>query len=139
MLISVIVLFLVCWGPRIIMNLVKVVGLNDFSTAIYTLQVVFNILPVLHACMNPIIYSFMSKNFRKALRRQWERLGCKRNLSEPGNCGSSAFNRMHHNATVQHGGLRLRSKPSLSSSTCNTEFTKNSEIDNLTAVIDTVV
>lgn len=31
-------------------------------------QIVINVLPFIHSCVNPIIYGFMSKNFRSRMK-----------------------------------------------------------------------
>lgn len=70
MLILVIVLFLICWGSRISMEISIKVGLESFSQGIYFLRVVVNMLPYVHSCLNPFIYSLMSKNFRRSMWRR---------------------------------------------------------------------
>ena len=85
MLILVIILFLICWGPKLILamilKLAKVFGLEVYTQPIYVGRVVFSLIPFVHSCINPIIYSFMSKNFRRSLERQLSRCcglcGCK--------------------------------------------------------------
>jgi len=86
MLILVIVLFLICWGPKLILaiflKLAVIFKLDVYSTTWYNLRVTFSLIPFIHSCINPIIYSFMSKNFRRAMARQFGRVaavfGCKR-------------------------------------------------------------
>lgn len=73
MLILVIVLFLICWGSRLSMEISIKVGLSTFSQEIYFLRIAINLLPYVHSCLNPLIYSLMSKNFRRSM---WRRLHC---------------------------------------------------------------
>ncbi len=73
MLILVIVLFLFCWGSRLCMEISIKVGLESFSQGIYILRIAINLLPYVHSCLNPFIYSLMSKNFRRSM---WRRLHC---------------------------------------------------------------
>ena len=73
MLILVIVLFLICWGSRLSMEISIKVGLNTFSQEIYFLRIAINLLPYVHSCLNPFIYSLMSKNFRRSM---WRRIHC---------------------------------------------------------------
>lgn len=73
MLILVIVLFLICWGSRLSMEILIKVGLDTFSQEIYFLRIAINLLPYVHSCLNPFIYSLMSKNFRRSM---WRRLHC---------------------------------------------------------------
>ncbi|XP_047103400.1 galanin receptor 2a-like [Schistocerca piceifrons] len=138
MLILVVVLFLLCWGPRIIMNMLTKIGLQSFTPTEYTMRVVFNILPVIHACFNPVIYSFMSKNFRRSLKRQFETLGCRRNLSRH---RSSSFrsSRLHHGTITQQTSIRPRYTLSSSSSTYNADVTRHTEMENTDSVNSTVV
>lgn len=56
MLILVVVLFLICWGPRLLLNTIIKWGLKNFSPAIYQLRFIFNLLPFVHSCINPVIY-----------------------------------------------------------------------------------
>ncbi|XP_049953328.1 galanin receptor type 1-like isoform X1 [Schistocerca serialis cubense] len=138
MLILVVVLFLLCWGPRIIMNMLTKIGLQSFTPTEYTMRVVFNILPVIHACFNPVIYSFMSKNFRRSLKRQFETLGCRRNLSRH---RSSSFrsSRLHHGTITQQTSIRPRYTLSSSSSTYNADVMRHTEMENTDSVNSTVV
>lgn len=73
MLILVVILFLVCWGPRLIMEIVIKCCLSTFNHAIYTLRIVFYLLPFVHSCLNPIVYGFMSTKFRRRMLRFFER------------------------------------------------------------------
>nr|XP_042900361.1 cholecystokinin receptor type A-like [Parasteatoda tepidariorum] len=67
MLILVIILFLMCWGPRLIMHVIIKHGLNSFTDHIYNLRVATYLLSFAHSAINPIIYGFMSTNFRKMM------------------------------------------------------------------------
>ncbi|XP_037092317.1 galanin receptor type 2-like isoform X2 [Pollicipes pollicipes] len=67
MLILIIALFMLCWGPRLIMRLMMVLGLPFYSNSTYSLKVAFYLLPFVHSCMNPVIYTLMSTNFRRLL------------------------------------------------------------------------
>lgn len=67
MLILVVILFMVCWGPRLVMEIYLKCCLNDFSPAAYTLRFVFYLLPFVHSCLNPLVYCFMSSKFRARL------------------------------------------------------------------------
>lgn len=73
MLILVVLLFLICWGSRLCMEISIKVGLESFSQGIYILRIAINLLPYVHSCLNPFIYSLMSKNFRRSM---WRRLHC---------------------------------------------------------------
>ena len=134
MLILVVVLFLVCWGLPIIMQVIIKFNLHSFTPTVYTLRVTFNLLPFIHACMNPFIYSFMSKNFRRALRRQLEKIGLrKRNRhgsgSRNGHGSLSRTSRMQRSIPTMRG-LRInpgQNSTSSSTTNCLTDITKHTD------------
>lgn len=136
MLILVVVLFLVCWGLPIIMEVIIKFNLHSFTPAVYTLRVTFKLLPFIHACMNPFIYSFMSKNFRRSLRRQLEKMGFRKRRrhgsgSRTGHGSLSRTSRTHRSTPTMQG---FRIKPghtSTSSSTtnCLTDLTKHTDTE----------
>ena len=51
------------------------VGLDVFTTGTYAMRIAFFLMPFIHACINPFVYCFMSKNFQRSMRRQLLRLG----------------------------------------------------------------
>ncbi|GIY50851.1 galanin receptor type 2 [Caerostris extrusa] len=67
MLILVIILFLLCWGPRLVMHAMIKHGLNNFTVHMYNMRVAAYLLSFTHSAINPIIYGFMSTNFRKMM------------------------------------------------------------------------
>nr|XP_027215599.1 galanin receptor type 2-like [Penaeus vannamei] len=71
MLIVVVVLFLLCWGPKLVMQMCITLGLRQFNQVFYNFNIVFVLLPFIHCCINPIIYCFMSKNFRRSMKRMF--------------------------------------------------------------------
>ena len=89
MLILVVVLFLFCWGSRLSMEISIKVGLDTFSQGMYFLRIAINLLPYVHSCLNPFIYSLMSKNFRRSMRR---RLQCLVSCSCTASCCRSFSN-----------------------------------------------
>ena len=56
MLILVVLLFLFCWGPRLLLNTLIKWGLSSYDTIVYQLRIAFNLLPFIHSCLNPFIY-----------------------------------------------------------------------------------
>lgn len=57
MLILVIVLFMLCWGPKIILDVWRGARSDGlFTRHAYNLQVFFGLLPFVHSCLNPVIY-----------------------------------------------------------------------------------
>ncbi|KAG7163054.1 Cholecystokinin receptor-like, partial [Homarus americanus] len=81
MLIVVVVLFLLCWGPRIVMEICINLGLRQFNQVFYNFNIVFILLPFIHCCINPIIYCFMSKNFRRSMKKRLEDSSCGRSCA----------------------------------------------------------
>ncbi|RWS13054.1 type-1 angiotensin II receptor-like isoform X1, partial [Dinothrombium tinctorium] len=67
MLILIVVLFLVCWGPRLLMEVIIKCCLDVFNHGTYTLRIVFYLLPFIHSCLNPIVYCLMSTKFRRRI------------------------------------------------------------------------
>lgn len=64
MLVLIVALFLLCWGPRLIMNVLVKLGLETYSTWIYNTRIICNLLSFVHSALNPFVYGFMSSNFR---------------------------------------------------------------------------
>jgi|GEM_PF-6596754 len=78
MLIFVVILFFICWGPRLVMEVLQKYHLVPFNNSMYRMRMTFNILTFIHACVNPFIYCFMSKNFRVRFLRIAELCGLKK-------------------------------------------------------------
>jgi hypothetical protein len=97
MLISIVVLYVICWAPLTINNLlvafeilpnINIGFLWYFRLTIYVLTYLnrYNILVKIKdfffffaiicnlSCANPILYSFMSKNFRKSFQLAFRKL-----------------------------------------------------------------
>ena len=70
MLVSIIVLFALCWGPSLIDNVLiafhKVDRLN-YGHLKY-IRMAFALMSYFNSCVNPIVYAFMSKNFRQSFK-----------------------------------------------------------------------
>ncbi|XP_023222808.1 cholecystokinin receptor type A-like [Centruroides sculpturatus] len=77
MLILIVILFLVCWGPRLILDIIKKCCLDVYNHGTYTIRFIFYLLPFVHSCLNPIVYCFMSTKFRKKMLRYFHRT-CRR-------------------------------------------------------------
>ncbi len=68
MLICVVILFLLCWGPRFIMELLMKMQFSWlYYEHVYWTRVILFLLPVVHAIFNPVVYFVMSRNFRTSL------------------------------------------------------------------------
>nr|KAG5701192.1 hypothetical protein BaRGS_023301 [Batillaria attramentaria] len=70
MLVAVVVLFALCWGPIIINNVLVAFGVLETLHVGYLkpMRQVFWLLAYLNSCLNPVVYGFMSKNFRESFR-----------------------------------------------------------------------
>lgn len=68
MLVTIIVLFMICWGPVTTNNLLVSFDVLDklHMGALKPIRQAFYVLSYINSCVNPIVYGFMSKNFRKA-------------------------------------------------------------------------
>ncbi|XP_013781336.1 allatostatin-A receptor-like [Limulus polyphemus] len=71
MVVIVVVIFAVCWCPIQIVLLLK--SLDKYELKLRPSRVIFqvasHILAYMNSCVNPILYAFLSENFRKAFRK----------------------------------------------------------------------
>ncbi|XP_022782767.1 pyroglutamylated RFamide peptide receptor-like [Stylophora pistillata] len=68
MVLSVTVLCAVCWLPNLIAYVLDFYGLNSHGDVVHTTTVV---LVSLNSAVNPIIYCFQSKDFRRHIKALW--------------------------------------------------------------------
>ena len=70
MLILVVILFLLCWGPRLIKNVIFNLSRNrSFSLFEQILFYSSELLPFVHSSLNPFVYGLMSRRFRSFIFR----------------------------------------------------------------------
>ena len=69
MVVVVVVIFALCWLPIQIIFMVQNFG--DFATDIFSIamQMAANCLAYMNSCVNPILYAFLSENFRRSFRK----------------------------------------------------------------------
>lgn len=67
MLIFIVIIFLICWGPRLIFNIMIKYGLSSFTNSAYTARVACYLLSFIHSAVNPFVYGLMSSNFRRMI------------------------------------------------------------------------
>lgn len=68
MLICVVMLFLLCWGPRFIMELLMKMQFSWlYYEHVYVIRIILFLLPMVHAILNPVVYFIMSRNFRTSV------------------------------------------------------------------------
>lgn len=70
MLVIVIILFALCWGPTLIDNvLVSFEMVDRFHYGhLKHIRQAFVLMSYFNSCVNPIVYAFMSKNFRESFK-----------------------------------------------------------------------
>ncbi|XP_052271529.1 cholecystokinin receptor type A-like [Dreissena polymorpha] len=68
MLVAIVLIYLVCWGPITTNNMLVSFGfVDDLHTGfLRPMRITFFILSYINSCTNPIVYAFMSKYFRKS-------------------------------------------------------------------------
>lgn len=70
MLVAVIVLFTICWAPSLIDNVLvafEFVGKLNYGYLKHMRQA-FALMSYFNSCVNPVVYAFMSKNFRATFK-----------------------------------------------------------------------
>ena len=71
MLVMVVSLFAICWGPILIDSILTSFGYLDaynYGALKYT-RPIMALMSYANSCINPIVYAFMSANFRNSFRR----------------------------------------------------------------------
>lgn len=86
MLVLIVVVFVVCWGPLLVDNVLTAWGyLPHIRTgSLKHMATTFHLMAYFNSCVNPIVYGFMSKNFRESFHKAVCRCCCgppKRQLS----------------------------------------------------------
>lgn len=70
MLMVIVVLFAICWGPILLNNLLvaaKVISDLHFGF-LKPMRMAFHLMSYANSCVNPIVYGIMSKNFQDSLK-----------------------------------------------------------------------
>ncbi|XP_076462073.1 allatostatin-A receptor-like [Babylonia areolata] len=67
MLVVIMVVFLVCWGPHLTINMLKRLEVNVYTHGSYHVWVMFACLPYIQSVINPVIYVLMSKKIRDSI------------------------------------------------------------------------
>ena len=108
MLVAVVVLFAVSWGPILFNNVLVAFGVLEQLHLgwLKPMRQVFWLLAYLNSSLNPIVYGFMSKNFRESFRNTMWRCVMRRPPNkEP---GANIYWRCSFQVTLsllQHSGL----------------------------------
>jgi len=71
----IVILFAICWSPTLIDNVLVAFELldNEHHGFLRYMRQSFALLSYANSCVNPVVYAFMSKNFRAGFRKA---LGC---------------------------------------------------------------
>ncbi|XP_052902512.1 allatostatin-A receptor [Anopheles moucheti] len=69
MVVVVVLVFAFCWCPIQVILLLKSLKLYDLTHASIIFQIVSHVLAYTNSCINPVLYAFLSDNFRKAFRK----------------------------------------------------------------------
>lgn len=70
MLVVIIVLFAICWGPVLIENVFAAFDVTETLNYDHLKHVrsAMHLMAYANSCVNPIVYAFMSRNFRKCFQ-----------------------------------------------------------------------
>ncbi|XP_064606598.1 allatostatin-A receptor-like [Liolophura sinensis] len=69
MVVIVVAIFAFCWLPIQIIFFVHYYGVHSENALFVGVQMASNCLAYMNSCMNPILYAFLSENFRKSFRK----------------------------------------------------------------------
>lgn len=71
MLVAVVVVFIICWAPILINNILVAFGiLPELSIPPFKyMREAFHLMSYANSCVNPIVYGFMSRNFRQTFKK----------------------------------------------------------------------
>ncbi|XP_015922792.1 QRFP-like peptide receptor [Parasteatoda tepidariorum] len=70
MLVAVVILFIICWGPILITNVLTSFDILDRLNYGYLkpMRTAFHLLSYFNSCINPCVYGFLSANFRNSFK-----------------------------------------------------------------------
>lgn len=97
MVVVVVVIFACCWCPIQIVLVLKSASAFELNPTNIVIQITSHILAYMNSCVNPILYAFLSDNFRKAFRKviacnpryaQSRRVEFERTERETGTCAT---------------------------------------------------
>nr|CAD7443683.1 unnamed protein product [Timema bartmani]CAD7456831.1 unnamed protein product [Timema tahoe] len=103
MVVVVVAIFAVCWFPIQIILVLKSVNLYEITNTSVMIQIVSHVLAYMNSCVNPILYAFLSENFRKAFRKV---IYCAPAAGGggPGGSGGTRYHRAAASATLHANG-----------------------------------
>ncbi|XP_074642853.1 QRFP-like peptide receptor [Tubulanus polymorphus] len=70
MLATVVILFALCWAPFLVDNVMTAFELLDqvHYDHLKVMRMWFSLMTYMNSCVNPVVYAFMSKNFRESFK-----------------------------------------------------------------------
>jgi allatostatin receptor len=69
LVVVVVATFAICWCPIQIILVLKSLDRYEITTFGIMIQIVSHVLAYMNSCVNPILYAYLSENFRKAFRK----------------------------------------------------------------------
>ncbi|EDV45737.1 allatostatin-A receptor [Drosophila erecta] len=69
MVVVVVLAFAICWLPIHVILVLKALNLYGGSHLSVIIQIISHVVAYTNSCINPILYAFLSDNFRKAFRK----------------------------------------------------------------------
>ncbi|KAI2805532.1 hypothetical protein BLOT_004530 [Blomia tropicalis] len=109
MLVAVVLLFVICWSPLLIINLLKgFLIIPQINEGLLKAAVpIAYLLAYLNSVVNPFIYGFMSKNFRlyfkQVLNQCWSATCTRNGVGSAGPINRPIYNNHHHLNHQNHG------------------------------------
>ncbi|CAG7725030.1 unnamed protein product [Allacma fusca] len=97
MIVVVVGVFAICWLPIQVVLLLKSIHMYDINDVTVAIQITSHVLGYMNSCVNPILYAFLSENFRKAFRKV---IQCKGVFATHNN--NAQMHNNHHEPLVTH-------------------------------------
>lgn len=107
MVVIVVAIFALCWLPIQVVFMVQNFGYYSEELSYIAVQMVANCLAYMNSCVNPILYAFLSDNFRRSFRK----VLC---------CGSVQYTKFEYERTNIRIEKPERKEPSLQTATNTT-------------------
>lgn len=85
MLIVVVVIFVLCWTPILVINVLMAFAIIPSLNYghMKAVKTTFHLFSYANSCVNPIIYGFMSRSFRSSFKAAlYKCMGCKSNIND---------------------------------------------------------
>ncbi|XP_037535884.1 KISS1 receptor b [Nematolebias whitei] len=112
MVVVMVVLFLICWGPIQVCILMQAFGLRSYI--LYKLKIWGHCMSYTNSAVNPLVYAFMGNNFRKAFKHAFPAmfLWCRKGSVRVGNLDMREEEVMDLQAPKREEGIHFLSSAS---------------------------